>query len=378
MNPINKFKPPPPGGRKGSWQPFRHSAPRPPTQAAKTSRNDGVAATYVAAAGNTPKRADAARTAAPSFRSPALIAFPVDLDVFRGPLDLLLYLVRKHEVEITEIPIAEVTDQYLVYLEGLRHLDVDAVGDFLEVASTLAEIKSRMVLPRADEIDDPFDDPRDELVRQLLEYKKFKDAASMLEERGRSWQERYARQSVDLPVRRCDPGEQPIQEVELWDLVSAFGRVMREISLSAPSSVIYDETPIHVFMKRIHERVHGVGRLAFRDLFTDECHKSTHIGNFLAVLELVRHHHVHVDQNELFGEIWLVPTEESAADVDFSHADSYEHGVAVDEDTIDGDAIDEDAIDEDGHGDEVFDGGADGGTDDDGRDTPPEATGKPR
>src|SRR3990172_1434982 len=111
--------------------------------------------------------------------------FRVDLDIFRGPLDLLLYLVRKHEVEIVDIPISEITEQYLGYLEVLERMDCNAVGDFLAVASTLIEIKSREVLPRSDEVDDDLEDPREELVRRLLEYKKYRDAATMLEERSR-------------------------------------------------------------------------------------------------------------------------------------------------------------------------------------------------
>ncbi|MEX2112735.1 MAG: segregation/condensation protein A, partial [Pirellulales bacterium] len=145
--------------------------------------------------------------------------FKVDLEIFRGPLDLLLYLVRKHEVEIIDIPIAPITDQYLEYLDVLQEFDVNAVGDFLEMASTLVEIKSRMVLPRGDEVEDELADPRKQLVARLLEYKKFKDAASMLDERGRSWQERYGRLGSDLPPRQRDLGDQEIQEVELWDLV---------------------------------------------------------------------------------------------------------------------------------------------------------------
>ncbi|HYW78150.1 MAG TPA: segregation/condensation protein A, partial [Thermoguttaceae bacterium] len=121
--------------------------------------------------------------------------------MFRGPLDLLLYLVRKHEVEITEIPIALITDQYLAYLAVLERLDVNAVGDFLALASTLIEIKSQRVLPRSDEVDDEMDDPRQELVRRLMEYKKYRDAASILEERSRSWQQHYPRLSNDLPPR---------------------------------------------------------------------------------------------------------------------------------------------------------------------------------
>ena len=128
--------------------------------------------------------------------------FLVDLEVFRGPLDLLLYLVRKHEVEITEIPIAPITDQFLDYLAVIEQLDVDAVGDFLDMASTLVEIKSRMVLPRSEEIEEPLDDPRRELVERLLEYKRFKDAATILEERSRDWQERYPRLASDLVERR--------------------------------------------------------------------------------------------------------------------------------------------------------------------------------
>src|SRR5437868_5441278 len=100
----------------------------------------------------------------------SLMNFRVDLDIFRGPLDLLLYLVRKHELEIVELPVARVTDQFLEYLEVLEVLDVDAVGDFVELASTLVEIKSRLVLPHGDEVEEELEDPKQDLVRRLLEY----------------------------------------------------------------------------------------------------------------------------------------------------------------------------------------------------------------
>src|SRR3974390_512426 len=105
--------------------------------------------------------------------------FRVELDIFRGPLDLLLYLVRKHEVEIVDIPIAKITDQYLEYLAVLEQLDVNAVGDFLAMASMLIEIKSQQLLPRGDEVEDAVEDPRQQLVERLLEYKKYRDAASI-------------------------------------------------------------------------------------------------------------------------------------------------------------------------------------------------------
>jgi segregation and condensation protein A len=251
--------------------------------------------------------------------------FRVDLNIFRGPLDLLLYLVRKHEVEIVDIPIALITDQYLQYLSILEHLDVNGVGDFLAMASTLIEIKSQQVLPRSDEIEEELDDPRQELVQRLLEYKKYRDAASILEERSRIWQQHYPRLASDLPGRVRDMAEEPIEEVELWDLVSAFGRMMRETEAAKPSSIVYDDTPIHVHMARIQEQLLEKGRLIFRDLFLPGMHKSKLVGIFLAVLELVRHHHVHVQQNELFGEIWITPDRDCAKPLDLSEVDNYEH-----------------------------------------------------
>ncbi len=254
--------------------------------------------------------------------------FRVELEVFRGPMDLLLYLVRKHEVEITEIPIAPIAEQFLNYLTVIEQLNVDDAGEFLDMASTLIEIKSRMLLPRAEEVNDPLDDPRHDLVQRLLEYKKFKDAASMLEERGRDWQQRYTRMAIDLPARSRDPADEPIHEVELWDLVSAFGRILRENTAVQPSNIRYDDTPIHVYMSRIHARLNETGRMAFSELLQPDMHRSTLVGLFLAVLELVRHHGVQVDQGDLFGEIWLLRGTAGTVreGADFSLADDYEHG----------------------------------------------------
>lgn len=233
--------------------------------------------------------------------------FLVELEIFAGPLDLLLYLVRRHEVEIAEIPISPITDQFLEYIAVLEQLDVDAVGDFLEVASTLIEIKSRMLLPHGDEVQEPLDDPRRELVEQLLEYKKFKDAATALEERSRDWQQRYPRLASDF----ASPGkpEEPACDVQLWDLVSALGRVLSEREKSQPSSIVCDDTPIHVYLARIQALLQERGALAFTQLVSAEQHKSAIIGMFFAVLELVRHHGVRVEQSDPCGEIWILPPE---------------------------------------------------------------------
>lgn len=253
------------------------------------------------------------------------MTFRVDLEIFRGPLDLLLYLVRKHEVEVVDIPIAPITAQFLEYLAVLQQIDVNAAGDFLEMASTLVEIKSRMVLPRGGEVEDELSDPRQELVRQLLEYKKFKDAASMLEERGRSWQERFARVADDQPRRSRELGDQEIQEVELWDLVSALGRIMRDIETATPASIVYDDTPIHVHMARIRQQLVAGQRLSFRQLFQAGMSKSSVIGLFLAVLELVRHDQARAAQDTQFGEIWLAPGTAPLEGMDATQVDSYEH-----------------------------------------------------
>lgn len=237
------------------------------------------------------------------------VTFRVELATFSGPLDLLLYLVRKHEVDICNIPVADVTEQFLDHVAVLEQLDVDSVGDFLDLASTLIEIKSQMVLPHQDaEEPDEIEDPRQELVERLLEFKKYRDAAVQLEERGRQWQERFARAASDLPPRARQDAQPEIAGVELWDLVSAFGRVLRD-KLKGPTttSITYDDTPIHVYMQTIDERVRREQSVLFFDLFPDAVHKSTLVGMFLALLELVRYRHALAHQNERYGDILIEP-----------------------------------------------------------------------
>jgi len=254
--------------------------------------------------------------------------FSVNLDLFHGPLDLLLYLVRKHELDVTEIPIARVTDQYLEYLAVLEQIDVDAVGDFLDVASMLIEIKSRMVLPGDEEVEQELEDPRHELVRRLLEYKEYRDAASMLDQRSREWQCRFGRLANDLPARPIEPHEQPIQRVELWDLVSAFGRVLKQRShIARAANIRYDDTPIHVFMRRIDRQLRRDGRSQFASFFDGAVHKSTLVGMFLAVLQLMRYGHARATQSEPFDQIWLEPGDVPLPDQIDAVAE-YEHGPA--------------------------------------------------
>ncbi|MGE0607359.1 MAG: ScpA family protein [Pirellulales bacterium] len=253
------------------------------------------------------------------------MSFRVDLDIFRGPLDLLLFLVRKHEMDVVDLPIAPIAEQFVRYMEVLEKINVDAVGDFLEMASTLAEIKSRMCLPHGGEEEEAEADPRQELVRQLLEYKKFKDAASILDERSRAWQERFPRLSRDIPARERNLADEPIHELELWDLVSAFGRIMREHQSTQSTNIVYDETPIHIFMGRVHRQLMERQRVTFSELFQPGMHRSTLVGIFLAVLELVRHHGVRTEQGHLFGEIEVIADGRTSTNLDFAPVDDYEH-----------------------------------------------------
>jgi segregation and condensation protein A len=257
--------------------------------------------------------------------------FRVNLDTFRGPLDLLLYLVRKQEVDLQDLPIAVVTEQYLEYMEVLEQLDVNSVADFLDLASTLIEIKSRLVLPHGGEEPEALDEPREDLVQRLLEYKQYKDAASMLEERGRDWQRHVSRLASDLPPREIAPADQPIHEVELWDLVSAMGRILRENKVMRPTTIVFDETPIQVYMRQIHEKIAAQQRAAFSEMFNPGMHKSAMIGVFLAVLELVRHHSVRAEQNDLHGEIWIVPDADFDPTREIVAADNYETRAVSDE-----------------------------------------------
>jgi segregation and condensation protein A len=250
--------------------------------------------------------------------------FRVELDHYRGPLDLLLFLVRKHEVNIREIPIAQITDQYLGYIAILEEMDINAVGDFLELASLLIEIKARLLLPQQEESEQEWDDPRKELVQRLLEYKKYKDAASMLEDQGRSWQQTFARQSVDLPERQVDLTQQPIREVELWDLVSALGRTLNRMKPNPSTSIVYDDTPIHVHMETLYDRLRSQERVAITEVLNTNMRKPQIIGMFLAVLELVRHHSVEAEQEGLSGEIWVIPGPNFGDPIDLSNVDAYE------------------------------------------------------
>ena len=240
--------------------------------------------------------------------------YQVDLESFRGPLDLLLYLVKRHEVDICDIPMARIADQFLHYLQLIELIDVEWAGDFLVMAATLMEIKSKLLLPRSESPVEEEDDPRLELVRQLIEYKKFKDAASLLEAQAERQLCRLPRQVFE-PAAETALDQQPLRSVELWDLVSAFGRLMRETLALQPRQIVIDDTPQHVHRETILRRLEVEERIAFTTFFVPTQPRGRILGLFLAVLELIKQCAILVEQSEMFGEIWITrapppPTEQ--------------------------------------------------------------------
>jgi len=238
--------------------------------------------------------------------------YKVELEIFRGPLDLLLFLVKHNEVDICDIPIAKIAVQFQEYINVLELIDVEFAGDFLVMAATLMEIKSRMLLPRPEELQEEEDDPRLELVRQLLEYKRFKEAAQLLEQQAERQLTRLPRMPVET-VTRLDPAKQPLRQVELWDLVSAFGRLMRETSALQPRQIVMDETPIHIHMDTILRRLAQQPNLPFKEIFTPPHTRGRLLGVFLALLELIKAKKIEARQDEAFGEIWISPVSAAEA-----------------------------------------------------------------
>jgi len=244
--------------------------------------------------------------------------YRVNIDIFAGPLDLLLYLVRKEEVDIYDIPLAKITDQYLRYIEILKNLDIDLAGDFLVMAATLMHIKSAMLLPKADiegmQTDD-LADPRAELIRQLLEYKRFKDAANLLSSAAEEQQEHFARPGTILEQLKPD-GEEPqidIEQVSIWDLLEAFDSICRATGANIDISLIKDDTPIDLYQIEVLHRLQAEGPMSFERIFEGRNNRLMMIGLFLALLELVRDKLVWAEQADASGTIYLrALTEEPA------------------------------------------------------------------
>lgn len=234
------------------------------------------------------------------------MSYKVKLEVFEGPLDLLLYLIKKEEINISDIPIARITDQYLEYLEFMKLLDLDIAGEFLVMAATLMHIKSKMLLPpdQTGEAEEEAD-PRAELVRRLLEYKKFKEAASQLAQMESQHKHLFPRVGVSKPediAKRSDM----LFEANLFDLITAFTKVLKDIPKDVFYEVIKDEFTVSEKMHDILHMMVEKQSIFFLDLFKAAKNKREMITIFLALLELIRVKAVIVQQPETFSDIEII------------------------------------------------------------------------
>src|SRR3954452_15553920 len=217
-----------------------------------------------------------------------LEAYPVRLDKFEGPLDLLLHLIKQHEVDIYDIPIAAVTAQYLEYIDMMQELNLDVAGEFLVMAATLIHIKSRMLLPRVDPAqEDPDEDPREALIRRLLEHQKYKAAAELLHERETLRSAQWTR--PDGPIAEI-AGEAPEPEVEvdLFSLISAFRAVVERAKQRPKIYMPAEQIPIEDRIEQLMTRLSETEACGFEDLFADVQSRAGLIVTFLALLEMIR------------------------------------------------------------------------------------------
>jgi segregation and condensation protein A len=225
--------------------------------------------------------------------------FRVELGAFEGPLDLLLYLAKVNEVDIADIPITLITEQYLRYIELMEMLNIEMSSDFLVMASALMEIKSRMLVPAPEiEDDEEMEDPRLDLIQQLIEYKKVKEVAKDLDAKA-------AEQATKFPraIKKSVVAEFSLDTVDLWDLIGAFDRVMKQVSYSTSREIVDDDLPVRFYMDRIIERLKQCASLGFENMFDGIRDKAGLLGTFLALLELGRLRQVRIEQKERFGDI---------------------------------------------------------------------------
>lgn len=224
------------------------------------------------------------------------------IDIFDGPLDLLLHLIKKNEVDIYDIPIAKITNQYLEVLEFLDQLNLDVAGEYLVMAATLMQIKSRMLLPPAEGEEDEEDDPRLELVQQLEEYQRFREAAAHLGDRDILQRDVFTR--PPLAPGADAPALPPLRDLSLADLLDALREVLRRLPADQVQEIVGDRISIADRIPVILERLRN-GDVEFRKLFESETTRREIVATFLALLELVRMRVVRAVQGEGFGPILL-------------------------------------------------------------------------
>ena len=236
------------------------------------------------------------------------MSYKLKLDIFEGPLDLLLYLIKKEDIDIKDIPIAKITEQYLGYIEMMKLLDLDIVGDFLVMAATLMQIKSKMLLPPDPaEVSLEQEDPRDELVRRLQEYQKFKEIADALKDKELLRRDFFSRIEDEMRTRQMmDDAKEIYFEANLFDLITALSEALKKVPEDVLHEIIKDEFTIE---QKIHDILHLLldkSTVSLNELFEKARSRTEVVVIFLAVLELIRLKEIKVIQKKLFSEIEIL------------------------------------------------------------------------
>jgi segregation and condensation protein A len=245
------------------------------------------------------------------------MSYRLKLEIFEGPLDLLLFLIKKDDIDITNIPVAQVTDQYMKYIEMMQVLDLDIVGDFLVMAATLMQIKSRMLLPPDPNSEqEQEEDPRDELVRRLMEYKKFKEIAETLQSK-EQWRRNLFSRHPDEEWKEqiVNESKEVYFEASLFDLISALSEAIKKTPEEVLHEIIREEYTVE---QKIHDILHLLvekSAVSLHHLFARAVSKQEMVVTFLAVLELIRLKEIRAMQKEHFGDIEVIRNTENIAPV---------------------------------------------------------------
>lgn len=232
--------------------------------------------------------------------------YQVRTQVFDGPLDLLLHLIKKNELDIYDISVSEITDQYLAYLQTMREMNLEVAGEYLVMAATLAYMKSSMLLPptqEEEEEEESGESLRQRLIEQLLAYRQFKDVAAALAER-----EILSRDVFCRPPAGAGDGvsEPSLGELSVVDLARAFQSLLERSLSQSFHGIVHEEVSVKECLETIRAQLASCGRMRFADLFEARASRLRWVATFLALLELIKIGFLCASQEEIFGEIWLV------------------------------------------------------------------------
>jgi segregation and condensation protein A len=261
-------------------------------------------------------------------------AYHIQLDIFEGPLDLLLHLIKENRMDIYNIPIAQITEQYLGYIDMMKELNLDIAGEFLLMAATLAHLKSQLLLPPDESQQDAEEegqDPRAELVRRLLEYQKYKNAAEQLVARPQLYRDVFARTFSARAIPKSDaPAE--LVEISVFKLVEAFHHVLAHVKMESPHQISFENVTIPDCVDTIVRaiRVSDEGSIRFQDLFKGVQSRRKVVVTFLAVLDLLKRGVIRVFQADAFSEIQLLGTQTLYGDWKYDGRDEYTTGQSTD------------------------------------------------